>query len=156
MLWVPWRAAARRWRLPAERLTVVSVAGQIPGVVSVRDLHVWALKPGMPLLATHLNIDGAQPQLAPVLPSDLDANTGSCSWGVACSTPSTCDSETPTGMHAKVLRAQCVAVAVDCDACEVLARATAYCRSKGISHTTIQLLHGQEACCIVSPRGHAV
>ncbi len=46
--------------------------------------------------------------------------------------------------------------AVDSDACEVLARATAYCRSKGISHTTIQLLHGQEACCIVSPRGHAL
>ncbi len=30
-------------------------------MVSVRDLHVWALKPGMPLLATHLNIDGARP-----------------------------------------------------------------------------------------------
>ena len=35
---------------------------QVPGVLSVRDLHVWALKPGMPLLATHLNIEGASPE----------------------------------------------------------------------------------------------
>ena len=40
---------------------------QIPGVLSVRDLHVWALKPGMPLLATHLNIEGAFP-LGPAQP----------------------------------------------------------------------------------------
>lgn len=70
---------------------------QIEGVVGVTDLHVWELKPGMPLLATHLNI------------------------------------------------------AVESDGCEVLSRATAYCRSVGITHTTIQLLHNGEPCCVPLP-----
>ena len=74
---------------------------QIEGVVGVSDLHVWELKPGMPLLATHLD------------------------------------------------------VAKESDACEVLAKATAYCRSVGITHTTIQLLHNQQPCCVPlpTPRG---
>jgi Co/Zn/Cd efflux system component len=76
-------------------VTAVVGAVQIPGVLSVHDLHVWALKPGVPLLATHLN------------------------------------------------------VALESDACEVLSRATAYCRSVGIAHTTIQLLHNSRPCCVV-------
>jgi Co/Zn/Cd efflux system component len=64
------------------------------GVVSVHDLHVWALKPGVPLLATHLNIAKEQ------------------------------------------------------DACAVLMAATSYCVSKGITHSTIQLLHNNAPCCI--------
>ena len=74
--------------------TEIISCAQIEGVVGITDLHVWELKPGMPLLATHLN------------------------------------------------------VAVQSDACEVLAKATAYCRSVGITHTTIQLLHNEEPCCV--------
>lgn len=69
-------------------------AVQIEGVVSVHDLHVWALKPGVPLLATHLNVAKEQ------------------------------------------------------DACAVLMAATNYCVSKGITHTTIQLLHNDLPCCV--------
>ncbi|KAK9909356.1 hypothetical protein WJX75_000956 [Coccomyxa subellipsoidea] len=67
---------------------------KIVGVVSVHDLHVWALKPGVPLLATHLNIAKEQ------------------------------------------------------DVCAVLMAATSYCVSKGITHSTIQLLHNNAPCCI--------
>lgn len=69
---------------------------QIEGVVSVHDLHVWALKPGVHLLATHLN------------------------------------------------------VAKDEDACAVLQAATAYCVSRGILHSTIQLMHNNAPCCITT------
>ena len=65
------------------------------------NLHVWELKPGMPLLATHLHI------------------------------------------------------AVVTDSCEVLSSATAYCRSVGIRHTTIQLLHNEMPCCIPATAPHA-
>ncbi|BDA42749.1 Metal tolerance protein 1 [Coccomyxa sp. Obi] len=67
---------------------------KIEGVVSVHDLHVWALKPGVPLLATHLNVAKEQ------------------------------------------------------DACAVLMAATNYCVSKGITHSTIQLLHNDLPCCV--------
>ena len=45
--------------------------------------------------------------------------------------------------------------AVDSDPCVVLSQATAYCRTKGISHTTIQLLHNREPCCVVIPNTHS-
>ena len=67
---------------------------QVEGVVSVHDLHVWALKPGVPLLAAHLDVEKGQ------------------------------------------------------DACAVLMAATKYCVSKGITHTTIQLLHNDLPCCV--------
>lgn len=36
---------------------------QVAGVAAVHDLHVWALKPGIPLLAAHLTISpSANPQ----------------------------------------------------------------------------------------------
>ena len=46
---------------------------QVRGVVEVQDLHVWGLKPGVPLLAAHLVIrPSANPQ------SVLDAATKAC------------------------------------------------------------------------------
>ena len=48
-----------RGKMVFSAISVAVCVAQVPGVVSVRDLHVWALKPGMPLLATHLNIEGA-------------------------------------------------------------------------------------------------
>ena len=46
---------------------------QVRGVTEVRDLHVWGLKPGVPLLAAHLvTRPSAQPQAV------LDAATKAC------------------------------------------------------------------------------
>lgn len=33
------------------------LVSQVPGVQSVFDLHVWALKPSIPLLAAHVTVD---------------------------------------------------------------------------------------------------
>lgn len=46
---------------------------QVRGVMEVQDLHVWGLKPGVPLLAAHLIIrPSANPQAV------LDAATKAC------------------------------------------------------------------------------
>lgn len=38
----------------AEALTLIVVLVQIDGVTEVHDLHVWCIKPGMPILAAHV------------------------------------------------------------------------------------------------------
>ena len=46
---------------------------QVKGVLEVQDLHVWGLKPGVPLLAAHLVVrPSANPQAV------LDAATKTC------------------------------------------------------------------------------
>ena len=61
---------------------------QIPGVQNVSDLHVWSLKPGIPLLAAHLCLkEGADGEVA------LSAATSYCrSAGIECARPPTCHS----------------------------------------------------------------
>ena len=53
---------------------------QLPGVQGVSDLHVWALKPGIPLLAAHVVlVDGADGGAV------LDDATSYCrSAGIEC------------------------------------------------------------------------
>lgn len=46
--------------------TVSTFLVQIEGVVEVHDLHIWSLKPGMPLLAAHINV-GSNTDSAEVL-----------------------------------------------------------------------------------------
>ena len=55
-------------------------ASQLPGVCGVSDLHVWALKPGIPLLAAHVVLaDGADGDAV------LEAATSYCrSAGIEC------------------------------------------------------------------------
>ena len=55
---------------------------QLGGVTEVHDLHVWALKPGVTLLAVHLNLaPGADPHAV------LEQSTGYCrSLGIEHST----------------------------------------------------------------------
>ena len=46
-----------------QRRTHMFMVWQVEGVSGVHDLHVWALKPGIPLLAAHLAIrPSANPQ----------------------------------------------------------------------------------------------
>jgi len=58
-------------------------APQLPGVQGVSDLHVWALKPGIPLLAAHVVLaDGADGGAV------LDDATSYCrSAGIECADP---------------------------------------------------------------------
>ncbi|KAK9804604.1 hypothetical protein WJX73_006657 [Symbiochloris irregularis] len=85
-------------RVPRGHVIETTVEGlmQVDGVADVHDLHVWALTPGIPLLAAHLAI-------------------------------------TPSANPAKVLE-----------------DATAFCQSRGIDHSTLQLV-GHDCPPVVAP-----
>ena len=42
--------------VPAADTHALWLVLQIQGVMEVHDLHIWSLKPGMPLLAAHINV----------------------------------------------------------------------------------------------------